>query len=152
MYTIFDIPKHLSIDDVYRENKDTDKIFSTLILDDYDWMMYELKAIIPLNSALTHPHGWYMSVAFEYIGTNKSYLKLMQGNTRRQIEFDSGLFSLYTKKYLEEHIRSWDEKYAFSGEKAIIDFYNAVMDDHIVIYEDEDCSFTEIRQYAPDVD
>ena len=35
-------------------------------------------------------------------------------------------------KFLEKHIRYWNEKYAFNGEEEVIDFFNEVLDKGIV--------------------
>lgn len=31
-------------------------------------------------------------------------------------------------KFLEKHIRYWNEEYAFNGEEEVIDFFNEVLD------------------------
>ena len=43
-------------------------------------------------------------------------------------EYPTDIFSKNLIKFLEKHIRHWNEKYAFNGEEEVIDFFNEVLD------------------------
>ena len=43
-------------------------------------------------------------------------------------EYPTDIFSKNLIKFLEKHIRYWNEEYAFNGEEEVIDFFNEVLD------------------------
>ena len=38
------------------------------------------------------------------------------------------IYRKYLIRFLEKHIKFWDEKYAFNGEEEVIDFFNEVIE------------------------
>ncbi len=42
--------------------------------------------------------------------------------------YSTDIFEKYIVRFLQKHIASWDEEYAFSGEDIVIDFYNEVLE------------------------
>lgn len=97
-------------------------IFDTnLILEDYDWMHYTLSSHMP-----TKAYG-NLKIEFEYIGANFSIMKVETEYKKYEFEFDTDLFQEHIIKFMQKHIRNWNETYAFDGIEEVVNFYNAVL-------------------------
>lgn len=98
-----------------------------LSLDDYDWMNYKLRTAFQTEALGT------LEVTFEYFGATTSVMTVKQRKTRNKIyihkmEFDTDIFQKYIKRFLTEHLATWDTASAFNGKDIVIDFYNEVID------------------------
>lgn len=102
-----------------------------LVLHDYDWMNYSL------STGFHTTNQGQISISFEYLGTIKSYMKVQQivnGNKNKSVtysylyEFDSQLFFDYLTKYMEQHMKTWNNNTVFDGEPLVIEFYNKVLE------------------------
>ena len=49
--------------------------------------------------------------------------------------FSTDLFEKHIKRFMEKHISNWTEKYAFSGEECVVDFFNDVISNSITLCE-----------------
>ena len=58
----------------------------------------------------------FSSIIIEQIKDNKTNIY--------ELEYDSDIFIKYIKEYMQKHIESWNEKYAFNGEDIVIRFFN----------------------------
>ncbi len=97
-------------------------IFDTnLFLEDYDWMHYTLSSRMP-----TKAYG-DITIEFAYEGVRFSTMKVKTEKKIYAFRFDSDLFQEHIIKFMQKHIRSWDEKYAFRGIEEVVNFYNAVL-------------------------
>lgn len=103
-----------------------DRTNTYLNLYDYDWMDYILTTRFK-----TEKLG-VLNVKFSYFGMITSTMEVKQtlnNITEKFIyEYSSDIFTKHIIKYLEKHIRSWNDKYAFNGEEEVIDFFNDVLD------------------------
>ncbi len=96
-------------------------------LDDYDWMRY-----VFTTRFRTMTYG-QLHVCIEYFGSQICTMDIKQttpaDNTviTYRYKFSSELFVKHYKKYLNAHMSSIDDKYAFSGETFILDFYNDII-------------------------
>lgn len=104
-----------------------------MVLDDYDWMHYRLRTRFK-----TEEMG-VLDVEFEYFGAIFSRMNVKQTLNGRVHEFvyeyPTDIFSKNLIRFLEKHIKSWNEKYAFNGEEEVIDFFNEVIEKGTVIGE-----------------
>lgn len=104
-----------------------------LELSDYDWMEYKLKAV--LN---TKKYG-ELHITFAYFGLINSKMKVVQIKDETTISytyvFSTDLFEKHIKRFMEKHISNWTEKYAFSGEECVVDFFNDVISNSITLCE-----------------
>ena len=107
----------LNYNDVY------DRIFTYLVMMDYDWMNYHIQAEVPLKDGI-------MKLDFEYIGCTKCDLKIQYNNDSIIYEFDSDLYDEFLKKYLKAEMDAVDATYAFYGGDIVMEFYNKVMDSY----------------------
>ena len=124
MYLIENLMKQepLNIKDLIFSDS-MDRAFTHLILSDYDWMCYRLIAEFPVQD------NTVMKAEFEYIGVTEAALYIeMNGKSFKKL-FNSDIFEKHIKKYMQKHIQSWDEEYAFCGEILVIDFFNEVLSD-----------------------
>lgn len=108
-------------------NEEQDRIFTYLVLMDYDWMWYRIQAEIPLKDRLN------IRVEFSYTGTIDSLLTVETGEERIQYVFPSSIFDNYFEKYLSMERNAIKEESVFYGGNLILDFYNAVMENYIKI-------------------
>lgn len=78
-----------------------------------------------------------LNVKFNYFGMVTSVMEVEQtlNDVIEKIiyEYPTDIFIKHIIKYLEKHIRSWDDKYAFNGEEEIIDFFNDVLDNGKIV-------------------
>ena len=117
---------------------DNDRLTTTLKLEDYSWMDYELSSFFP-----TKKYG-DLDIKFEYYGATKSTLEIEQkidGNIYSHcIDFDSEIYKKYLVMFMEQHIAHWQSEYAFCGEKIVLDFFNEVLENYIEyeIYSGDD--------------
>ena len=111
------------------------RIETTLCLDDYDWMDYTLSAIFKTKEL------GLLVVKFEYYGAVKSLMsvsRVSSGNIQEEVsyEYSSDIFKKHIVKFLKDHIASWDDTYAFSGEDNFVDFYNDVIENGVKLKGD----------------
>lgn len=122
-----------SEDLIFTDEIKEDRINTYLILDnnDYDWMHYRLGTLFK-----TEEMG-LLDVEFEYFGMAFSRMNVKQalnGKVHEFIyEYPTYIFSKNLIRFLEKHIKSWNEKYAFNGEEEVIDFFNEVIEKGIII-------------------
>ena len=114
-----------SSDLIFSGEIEDDRTNTYLHLLDYDWMNYMLQTRFK-----TKEQG-LLDVSFEYCGMTKSQMRVKQtykGNTEEYvIDFPTDVFEKHIKKYMRQHIRSWNNKYAFYGGDIVIAFYNDVL-------------------------
>ena len=112
-----------------------DRVNTYLKLDDFDWMNYELE-----TKFRTEEMG-ELFVTFQYFGMVTSTMEVLQelnGSRRRWLyEYSTDIFQKYITRYLAKHIIAWEEEIAFYGEDEVIDFYNEVLDEGVIIEEDK---------------
>jgi hypothetical protein len=115
---------------IFSMDIEDDRTNTYLQLNDYDWMDYNLTTRFK-----TEKMG-VLDVKFMYYGTNLSAMEVEQtlGDIHQKIryEYPTELFKIYITKFLEKHIKFWDEKYAFNGEEIVISFFNDVVDKGII--------------------
>lgn len=103
-----------------------DRTNTYLELNDYDWMTYKLSTRFKTDKYGT------LQVEFEYFGAVDSLMKVTQiiNNVSDDFEFSypTSIFIKHIKKFMTDHINSWDDKYVFNGEKNVLDFYNEVIE------------------------
>lgn len=99
----------------------TDEFETTVVLEDYDWMHYALSARMP-----TKAYG-DMKIKFEYFGAVFSEMKVKTEKKTHTFKFGTQLFKEHIVKFLQNHIKSWDNTYAFDGIEEVVNFYNAVL-------------------------
>ena len=96
-----------------------------LNLNDYDWMDYNLT-----TRFRTKDMG-VLNVNFHYFGMVISTMEVEQildGKTEKATyEYPSEIFKKRIICFMEKHIASWDDKWAFDGEDNVIDFFNDVL-------------------------
>ena len=103
-----------------------DRLITELHLEDYDWMTYEFKTFLP-----TKKQG-ILNVNISYFGTISSVMVVKQitkddENFIHTIYFDSDIFIAFLIKYMTQHIKQWDSKYAFCGEELAIELFNNIL-------------------------
>ncbi len=115
-----------SKDLLFTDEIEDDRTNTYLNLYDYDWMDYSLTTRFK-----TEKMG-VLNVKFNYFGMITSTMEVEQtlnNNTEKvTYEYSTDIFQKYIVKFLEKHIRSWDEKYAFNGEDEVIEFFNDVVE------------------------
>jgi hypothetical protein len=111
---------------IFSGDIEDDRTNTYLELDDYDWMSYTLSTRFKTNTYGT------LQVKFEYFGTISSRMTVTQilNNVFENLEYEyqTAIFVKHIKKFLSDHINSWNSTYAFNGEKNVIDFYNEVIE------------------------
>lgn len=138
--------KELLFDDEHGEETLNTKV----ILDDYEWVDYKM-----LAHFTTKKQG-NMSVLFNFYGfkdatmfvaqTTKDWRYQMTGDeildayrmsecikdtTRYRYEFPMEIFKKYMMRFLEEQLKSWDDKApAFEGAGVFLDFFNEVVENY----------------------
>lgn len=132
----------LSHFNLYRNPDADDRLETVLKLCDYSWMEYKLTSFFP-----TKDYG-DLDINFIYSGTTLSEMNIKQTLDNHvyfhHIEFESRLFEKYIVMFMKKHISSWKSKYAFCGEKIVLEFYNEVLKNNVKYKIDE---YSEI---APD--
>lgn len=122
-------------DIVFSNPDDWDRVYTTVNLDDYDWMQYKLTASFEINAEVL------VEATFEYFGCG-SWLYIEQRTHETsvyyKIEFPQEIFQKHIIEFLKKHIASWDEEYAFNGEDLVIDFYNDAIEHGKVCYSKEE--------------
>lgn len=115
-----------SEDLLFSNEIEDDRTNTYLNLYDYDWMDY------CLTTRFKTEEMGVLDVKFEYFGMTTSHMEVKQtlNDTVDEIiyEYSSDIFRKYLIRFLEKHIKFWDEKYAFNGEKEVIDFFNEVIE------------------------
>ncbi len=103
-----------------------DRMFTYLILEDYDWMYYRLQARFMIRKVPCN-------VEFSYFGAQKSQMLIEYGSIRIKLTFPTHIFDKYIEKYLLEEISCIKSNDVFNGEDIILDFWNEVMDKYCSI-------------------
>lgn len=120
------LKKIKSEDLIFSNEIEDDRTNTYLNLYDYDWMDYSLTTRFK-----TEEMG-VLSVKFSYFGMTTSIMEVentINGtNEKVTYEYPTDIFKKHIIKFLEKHILFWDEKYAFSGEEEVIDFFNEVLE------------------------
>ncbi len=124
---INNLPKVLDISDCDFTGH-RDRIYTNLILMDYDWMHYRMQAEIP------YENNQVMLVEFLYFGLTDSQMTVQVGSECAQFSFSTEIFDKYFKKYLDGQKEALSGTFAFSGEEIVIDFYNHVMKEYSAFY------------------
>ena len=110
---------------IFSGNIEDDRTNTYLQLNDYDWMSYKLSTRFK-----TEKQG-VLNIEFEYFGTNRSLMKVSQilNDDKKQFEISyyTDIFIKYLKNFLENHMKQWNDKYAFNGEDIVLEFYNEVI-------------------------
>lgn len=103
-----------------------DRTNTYLNLSDYDWMKYVLSTRFN-----TEAFG-ILNVEFEYFGLTSSTMSVSQtinGVVEKvTYEYPTDIFSKHIIRFMQAHISSWGERYAFNGESYVIDFFNEVLE------------------------
>ncbi len=123
------LPKIITIKDCVFTDDYRDRIFTNLILMDYDWMHYRIQAEIPFENKIV------MLIEFLYIGSTDSYMTVEIEGESIQYVFSTDIFDKYFEKYLDAEKEAIHGEYAFSGEDIVLEFYNEVMANHKSINE-----------------
>ena len=123
--------KKIKNEDLIFQQRICGRISTCLTLDDYDWMNYRL-----CSRFKTKENG-ALDVKLEYFGEASSLMNVKQtinGEVHDiTYKYPSEIFSKNITRFLEKHIKSWKEEYAFSGEEEVIDFFNEVIEKGTVI-------------------
>ena len=122
------------------ENKECpDRIETRLVLHDYDWMIYKFGTILPTK------HQGYLKVTIEYFGSQISIMKVWQTINEKiyihEITFNTIIFIDFLKDFMTKHIQSWDNTYAFCGEKEAIEIFNKILNnakDYKIVEDSDD--------------
>ena len=121
-----ELSKIKSEDLIFSYEIEDDRTNTYLNLYDYDWMDYSLTTRFK-----TEKLG-VLNVKFNYFGMVISTMEVEQvlNNKIEKVEYEysTDIFIKHIVKYLEKHIRSWDDTYAFNGEEEVINFFNDVLD------------------------
>lgn len=119
-----------SKDLLFTNDIEEDRTNTYLNLYDYDWMTYSLSTRFRTKDMGT------LYVKFEYFGMTISTMEVEQvlnnSTEKATYEYPSELFKKHIVKFLEKHIRSWEDSYAFNGEEEVIEFFNDVLEEGIV--------------------
>ena len=119
------LKKIRSEDLIFSNEIEDDRTNTYLTLNDYDWMNYNLSTRFK-----TEEMG-VLEVEFEFFGFSTSQMNVKQtlnGKVHEiTYEYPTDIFSKNLIKFLEKHIRYWNEEYAFNGEEEVIDFFNEVI-------------------------
>lgn len=125
------LKKIKSEDLIFTNEIEDDRTNTYLNLYDYDWMDYSLTTRFK-----TEDMG-VLDVKFNYFGMVSSTMEVEQtlnGITEKiTYEYPTDIFKKYLVKFLEKHIRFWDEEYAFNGEEEVIEFFNDVFENGQVV-------------------
>jgi hypothetical protein len=124
------LSKIKSEDLLFNYEIEDDRTNTYLNLYDYDWMNYSLTTRFK-----TEKLG-LLNVKFNYFGMITSIMEVEQtlNNVTEKViyEYSTDIFVKHIIKYLEKHIHSWNDTYAFNGEEEVIDFFNDVLDNGVL--------------------
>lgn len=122
----FILEKIKSEDLIFSNELEDDRTNTYLHLYDYDWMTYSL------STKFCTKNMGVLEVDFQYYGFTISRMKIVQTckNKTREIiyEYPTEIFQKYIIKFLEKHIKAWNDEYAFNGEEEVINFFNEVLE------------------------
>ena len=114
-----------------------DEMYTHLMLDDYDWMVYKLKTFFN-----TRDYG-KLTIEFEYSGGGPCEMHVIQEIENKiyahKIYFDSDIFEEHIKVFMRKHIEHWGNKQPFNGLDVAVGFYNGVLE-NFTKYELKKCS------------
>ncbi len=103
----------------YRGHRD--RIFTHLIMMDYDWLHYRIQAELPIED------GKIMLVEFKNMGAVISEMNVQIDKTYVGFKFSSDLFDELLEKYLNKQLYAIQTHNTFYGGDLILDYYNKVM-------------------------
>lgn len=110
---------------IFSGDIEDDRVNTFVKLDDYDWMNYKI------NTRFHTKDQGILDVEFEYFGTTDSHMKVVQKLKGKEETFtyayNTDIFEKYITRFLRAHIRAWKSKYAFNGEKWVVEFFNEVV-------------------------
>lgn len=119
------ILKKIKVEDLLYD-ANTDIMETNLKLSDYDWMHYQLTGKFRTEEMGT------LEVTFEFIGIAACDMTIVQTfkkKSRKVIyEFSTDIYKKHLLAFMQKHIASWDDEYAFSGEEEIVSFFNEVLE------------------------
>lgn len=122
---------------MFSEEFRNDRVCSTLILDDYDWMTYMLKTM------LRSKKSGKLFLEFSYMGIVESEMIVMQeiGTCKNKYiyTFSSDIFEKYIIGYMKKHIQCWQNGNVFNAEYEVLEFYNEVIEKGKLV-QNECCS------------
>lgn len=125
------LSKIKSEDLIFSYEIEDDRTNTYLNLYDYDWMDYSLTTRFK-----TEKLG-VLNVKFNYFGMVTSTMEVEQvlndKTEKVEYEYPTDIFVKHIIKYLEKHILSWNDAYAFNGEEEVIEFFNDVLDNGKVV-------------------
>ena len=124
-----------------------DRIFTFLDLRDYDWMNYVATFLFPVKTEVPGKTR-YLSVFMGYhgmeccrmtvIASDKGFFSDPEDRERLHeiskeddvitYSFTCDIFKKHIARYMEAHIKAWNDTYAFYGGKFALDFYNEVLE------------------------
>lgn len=114
-----------SNDLIFSGDIEDDRTNTYLHLYDYDWMDYNLTTRFKTEAL------GVLNVKFNYFGMTTSTMEVEQnldGNVEKvTYEYSTDIFEKHIIKFLNKHIVSWGNKYAFNGEEEVIEFFNDVI-------------------------
>jgi len=115
------LKKIRSEDLVFSNEIEDDRTNTYLTLNDYN-----------LSTRFKTEEMGVLEIEFEYFGIVTSQMNVKQTLNGKvyeiTYEYPTDIFSKNLIKFLEKHIRHWNEKYTFNGEEEVIDFFNEVLD------------------------
>ncbi len=127
------LQKIKSEDLIFTNQTEDDRTNTYLTLHDYDWMEYSL-----ITRFKTQNLG-VLNVKFSYFGMVTSTMEVEQtlDNKTEKVtyEYSTEIFQKYIVKFLQKHISSWDDTYAFNGEDIVIEFFNDVIENATIAKE-----------------
>ena len=119
------ILKKIKVEDLLYD-ANTDIMETNLKLSDYDWMHYQLTGKFRTEEMGT------LEVTFEFIGIaacDMTVIQTFKEKSREMIyEFSTDIYKKHLIAFMQKHIASWDDEYAFSGEEEIVSFFNEVLE------------------------
>lgn len=125
------LKKIRSEDLIFSNHAMDDRTNTYLNLYDYDCMDYSLATCFK-----TKDMG-VLDVKFKYFGMTDATMEVEQtfnGATETiTYVYATDIFEKHIVKFLEKHIRFWDEEYAFNGEEEVIAFFNDVLENGQVV-------------------
>ena len=109
---------------IFSGNIEDDRTNTFLKLDDYDWMHYSLSTIFHTNDL------GIINVEFEYLGLGLCRMTVTDMRTEEKAiyQYPRIIFQTHIIEFMQNHIKSWDSKYAFNGEDEVISFFNDVIE------------------------
>lgn len=104
---------------IFSGNIEDDRTNTLLELDDYDWMHYSLSTKFHTNDL------GIINVEFEYLGLGFCTMTVTDINTKEKLVYQylCDIFQTHITEFMQNHIKSWNSRYAFNGEDEVISFF-----------------------------